>query len=427
MLSKWQWLLTQFSRKLWIRASLFAFVGVLTALFAAPLERILPEALSFSIGGDSVGHILNILASSMLTVTTFSLGVMVSAYSAASNSATPRATQLVREDPVTQNVLATFLGTFLFSLVGIIALNAGIYGVKGRIILFAATLLVILIVVIAILHWIEHLSVLGRVSETTDRVETAAAKALQNRVDHPHLGARSLPDDWTPPEGTHQVTADSTGYVCHIDVSQLQQQAEALSLELNVLIEPGSFVHPGKALVAVLPDNGKTLNDEDRRQLKSHITAAISMGKTRSYDQDPRFGLSVLSEIASRALSPGINDPGTAIDVLGRAVRLFCLWQEHHVLDDEDEHILFPRVRVGALKTEWLVEDVFMPIARDGAGMIEIQIRLQKSMSALSEMAPDVYEQIMNTYADRAIRYAEKALTLPEEVEKLKAIQCGKC
>ena len=133
MLSKWQWLLTQLSRKLWIRASLFAVVGVITALFAASLERVLPQALSFSIGGDSVGHILNNLASSMLTVTTFSLGVMVSAYSAASNSATPRATQLVREDPVTQNVLATFLGTFLFSLVGIIALNAGMYGEKGRI------------------------------------------------------------------------------------------------------------------------------------------------------------------------------------------------------------------------------------------------------------------------------------------------------
>ena len=152
MLNKWQWLLTQLSRKLWIRASLFALVGVVTALLAAPVERLLPEALSFNIGDDSVGHILDILASSMLTVTTFSLGVMVSAYSAASNSATPRATQLVREDPVTQNVLATFLGTFLFSLVGIIALNAGMYGENDRIILFAVTVLVIVIILVAILH-----------------------------------------------------------------------------------------------------------------------------------------------------------------------------------------------------------------------------------------------------------------------------------
>ena len=427
MISKWQWLLAQLSRKLWIRAALFALAGVLTALFAASLERLLPAALTFSIGGESVGHILNILASSMLTVTTFSLGVMVSAYSAASNSATPRATQLVREDPVTQNVLATFLGTFLFSLVGIIALNAGIYGEKGRIILFAATVLVILIVVIAILHWIEHLSVLGRVSETTDRVETAAAKALKNRVAHPHLGARCLPEDWTQPDDAIPVTSENTGYVCHVDVSQLQKQAECFSVELNVLIEPGSFVYPGKTLVAIIPDQGISLSEEIIEQLNGEIMAAFTIDKTRSFDQDPRFGLSVLSEIASRALSPGINDPGTAIDVLGRAVRLFCIWQAHHVLHDDDENILFPRVRVGALKTEWLVEDVFMPIARDGAGMIEIQLRLQKSMSALSEMAPEVYEKVMNTYADRAIRYAEAALKLPEEVEQLKAIQCGKC
>ncbi|HBS41997.1 MAG TPA: DUF2254 domain-containing protein [Oceanospirillales bacterium] len=427
MLNKWQWLLTQLSRKLWIRASLFALVGVVTALLAAPVERLLPEALSFNIGDDSVGHILDILASSMLTVTTFSLGVMVSAYSAASNSATPRATQLVREDPVTQNVLATFLGTFLFSLVGIIALNAGMYGENDRIILFAVTVLVIVIILVAILHWIEHLSLLGRVSETTDRVETAAAKALKNRVEHPHLGARCLPENWTPPEEAFLIRSGKTGYVCHLDVSQLQDQAELHKVVLHVMIEPGSFVHPGKVMVAVIADDNQTLSDQEKEQLECGVVPAITMDKTRSFDQDPRFGLSVLSEIASRALSPGINDPGTAIDVLGRAVRLFCIWQEHQVLADDDERIVFPRVRVGALKTEWLVEDVFMPIARDGAGMIEIQVRLQKSMSALSEMAPDVYEDIMNTYADRAIRYAEPALKLPEEVEQLKAIQCGKC
>ena len=427
MLNKWQWLLIQLSRKLWIRASLFALVGVIIALFAAPLERLLPEALSFNIGGDSVGHILDILASSMLTVTTFSLGVMVSAYSAASNSATPRATQLVREDPVTQNVLATFLGTFLFSLVGIIALNAGMYGEKGRIILFAVTVLVIVIILVAILHWIEHLSLLGRVSETTDRVETAAANALKNRVEHPHLGARCLPDDWTPPENSLHIRSDKTGYVCHIDVSQLQEQAEQNKVSLFVLIEPGSFVFPGKPLVAVVCDQDQTLDKQAVESLSCEIEATLTIDKTRSFDQDPRFGLSVLSEIASRALSPGINDPGTAIDVLGRAVRLFCIWQEHQILADDDERILFPRVRVGALQTEWLVEDVFMPIARDGAGMIEIQLRLQKSMTALSEMAPEVYTTVMNTYADRAIRYAESALKLPEEIEQLKAIQCGKC
>jgi hypothetical protein len=51
----------------------------------------------------------------------------------------------------------------------------------------------------------------------------------------------------------------------------------------------------------------------------------IIVGDVRSFDQDPRFGAVVLTEIASRALSPGMNDPGTAIDVIGRAVRLLAI------------------------------------------------------------------------------------------------------
>ncbi len=57
-------------------------------------------------------------------------------------------------------------------------------------------------------------------------------------------------------------------------------------------------------------------------------TRAFSIGTIRTFDQDPRFGLCVLTEIAERALSPAVNDPGTAIDILGRAVRVLSLWTD---------------------------------------------------------------------------------------------------
>src|SRR5690606_41571550 len=69
--------------------------------------------------------LLNIIASSMLAVTTFSLGVMTAAFSAATTNVTPRATRLLMEDDLTNNVLSTFIGAFLFSIVGIIVLKTG--------------------------------------------------------------------------------------------------------------------------------------------------------------------------------------------------------------------------------------------------------------------------------------------------------------
>ncbi|HBT33923.1 MAG TPA: DUF2254 domain-containing protein, partial [Pusillimonas sp.] len=128
MISKWEWLLTQFSRTLWVRALLYSLLAIVTALVSIWVDPYIPADFGGRIGADAVDQILDIMASSMLAVTTFSLTVMVSAYSAATSSVTPRATRLLMQDTTTQNVLSTFLGAFLFSLVGIIALSAGAYG-----------------------------------------------------------------------------------------------------------------------------------------------------------------------------------------------------------------------------------------------------------------------------------------------------------
>jgi uncharacterized membrane protein len=192
MHSKWTWLAAQFSRTLWVRASLFCVLAVVTALVGMGLDPFIPGDLSGVIGADAVDHILDILASSMLAVTTFSLTVMVSAYAVATSNVTPRAIRLLMQDTTTQNVLSTFLGSFLFSLVGIIALSAGAYGESGRVVLFVVTLGVIGLVVVTMLRWISHLSHFGRVADTTDRVEAATQRALQDRVARPFLGGRPL-------------------------------------------------------------------------------------------------------------------------------------------------------------------------------------------------------------------------------------------
>ena len=171
MTSHWFWILRRLSRRIWVRATLFSLGGVVTALAATWLSPYIPNDLPTQIGSDAVDNILSIIASSMLTVTTFSLSTMVAAYSAATSNVTPRATRLVIEDTTTHNVLSTFIGSFLFSLVGIIALSTGLYGDKGRVVLFAVTLLVIAAIVVTLLRWIDHLSSLGRVTQIADHVQ----------------------------------------------------------------------------------------------------------------------------------------------------------------------------------------------------------------------------------------------------------------
>ena len=79
MTARWQWILKQIGKRLWFRASLFSLLGVVSALLALAFKDYVPESLANSVGADAVDKILNIIAISMLTVTTFSLSIMVAA------------------------------------------------------------------------------------------------------------------------------------------------------------------------------------------------------------------------------------------------------------------------------------------------------------------------------------------------------------
>ncbi|WAJ36720.1 DUF2254 domain-containing protein [Pseudomonas sp. GOM7] len=415
-MSRWQWLLTRLTRQLWFRATLIGALGIAAAGLAALTEHLAPWDLPTTIGSDAVDGILNIIASSMLAVTTFSLSVMTSAYSAATSNVTPRAIKLLIEDRLTQNVLSSFIGSFLFSIVGIVVLKTGAYGDKGRFVLFIVTIVVIALVVVSLLRWIDHLTRLGRVGETTERVEETTQRAIDWRCANPYLGGSPAPANQAIPESALCLTADTVGYVQHVDMAALAEQADCLDSDIHLLAAPGTFVYPDTPL-AWIPSPCQ--DDEAPHALKC-IREAFTIGKERSFEQDPRFGLAVLSEIASRALSPAINDPGTAIDVLGRQARILCTWARDQKTGQEPR---FPRVWVEALHTQSLFEDAFNPIARDGAALIEVQMKLRRTLLALSQMGDTVFRQAAFEQAQRALERAEQALSHEADRQRLRDLR----
>lgn len=424
MISKWRWLLLRLVRQIWFRASLFALLGVVTALFSAGARWVIPADVSVTFGSEAVEPILNILASSMLAVTTFSLTVMVTAYAAATSAVTPRAAKLLREDSTTQNVLAVFVGAFLFSLVGIIALNTELYGAPGRAMLFAVTLLVILIMVIALLRWINHLARLGMVDETSRIVEKAARLAFEERTNVPFMGGRPLrngSDDI--PASAVPVCHAAPGYVQHVDMSALADAARKAGgegegeVKVYLAVLPGAYVYSQRPLLWV---DGLTESEPGSQALDVFRDACV-VGDQRNFEGDPRFGLVVLTEVASRALSPGVNDPGTAIDIIGRQVRLLAAWAERGEREDGGEPAC-PNVFVPPLELDDMFDDAFAPIARDGAAQVEVQLRLLKALLALAETGGPTFRQSALRHARIALKRSEEVLLLEEEKARLRDV-----
>jgi uncharacterized membrane protein len=419
-----EFILTRFFRKLWVRAASFAVLGVAIVPLARLIGPLIPSDLVALTGAGSVQGILNILASSMLAVTTFSLSTMVSAYSSAAAAVTPRAVTLLMQDRTSQTVLSTFIGAFLFGLVGIIGIEAQAFSQSGLLVLFLTTIVVIALVVVALIRWISHLTSFGRLADSSRRVEEATAHALRTRARFPALGGVPAPagHDGRAPAGHRALYAPATGYLQHIDMPRLDGCAKALvpgqagkgefdgaGPVLHVACLPGSFVHPAEPLVWV----PASLPEAD----EAAILQAFSVGDERSFDQDPRFGLCVLCEIAERALSPAVNDPGTAIDILGRSVRILAHW-----LDRKPVAVEYPRVSVPALRIDDLFDDIFPAIARDGAGVLSVQLRLQKTLLALARLSPADFGPVALHQSERALRVAGPAHLPPEETARLEAV-----
>jgi uncharacterized membrane protein len=239
-------------------------------------------------------------------------------------------------------------------------------------------------------------------------VEEATIRAVTERHVEPFLGGRPLRDRGAIPSGSFEICASEIGYVGHIDTAALQKLAEKHETEVYVLALPGTFIDTKRPLAVTASA------DED---LHEKIADAFSIGLERSFDQDPRFGLIVLSEIAQRALSPAVNDPGTAIDVIGRVVRVLSIWGQ----PAEAKQVLYPEVHVPPVKVEELFDDFFLPVARDGAGMVEVQVRLQKALAALSRLDDPRFREAASKHSAIALERMRNVQGLEIDLRRAEA------
>lgn len=408
MFERLRFLYNRIGEKLWIKPLVTCVLSIMIVFLIKQVDYYEIDQFFPEINKNSIEMLLSIIASSMLAIATFAVGSMVSAYNSASRTATPRSFPLIISDDESQNALSTFIGTFIFSVIALMVLKNEYYGKSARFMIFALTLIVLGVVIVTFVRWVDSIARLGRLSRIINKVEKATDDALQRKRLAPTLGG--VPTGQLKPVG-QVVYGNSIGYVQRIDMTGLQGTAERLQLQIMVDALPGTFVAPGRALAYVTTDS-RSLSEKDTDQ----IAKMFLIGGDRTFDEDPQFGLVVLSEIAIRALSPAVNDPGTAIDVIGTLVRLFTHWSKT-VEDDDSRDFKYDRVMVPEISLWDMFDDAFNAIARDGAGAIEVVVRLQKAFHALALIGDPKIREVAMFQARLALARAELSLDLPEDLD----------
>jgi uncharacterized membrane protein len=399
--------------QLWFRPLLFCIVSVGAALLAHQADGTKLDTVVPSIKTESIKGLLDTISSSMLVISIFAVGSMLSAFASASNTATPRSFKIVVTDDMSQNALSVFIGSFIFSIVATVALDNGYYGKSGIFILFLFTLALFALVILTFLRWVDGISRLGRLEHTISQVESVAAKSLATHIKQPLQNALPITE---PMLKGQSVLSSSVGYVQHIDMAALQALAKDHNLTIQLNCLPGDFVHENFAITTFTATKNLDLSLDE---IAKPMNDAFHVGDTRWYEEDPRFGFIALAEIASKALSPGINDPGTAIQIIGSQERLFFLWNTS-IENDKENEVIYDCITVPKISMVDFFDDAFRPISRDGASNIEVMLRLQKVFKSIETIDHQEIKNLATKYSKKAYNRAELAIKFKPDLDILK-------
>ncbi|MGZ9809975.1 DUF2254 domain-containing protein [Pseudoroseicyclus sp. H15] len=394
-------------RTLWIRVVLMGLLALASIGVTQIIGPLLPDEWMTYVTGTATDRLLDIIANAMLAVTTFSLTVMVSVYAFSAQQWTPRVHRLIIQDPTTQNTLATFIGAYVYALVAIILREVRVFPDDAALVLFVLTVAVLVLIVFALIRWTLHLQGFGSLDTTARQVEEITRRELRNRTEQPCLGGTPLFSRGDIPKEARPLKARKAGYVKQIYQDKLHELAEEHDLQIWISQPPGHFVHLEEAMFYV----SGAMDEELEEQLRNHVVTS----DTRGYMQDPRLGLIVMSEIGSKALSPGINDPGTAIDAMTRIARLLGEYQSE-LGEHEPE---YPRLHVLPLQPEDVLEDGFGAMARDGAARLDVQQRLQDILAGLMSHPDKELSRAARAMAVREFRRAMQTLDFAPDREQL--------
>lgn len=401
---------------LWTRPTLYCLLAVITAGLVWWVDPYLPEerfGWLYRVQTEDVKQLLQLVASGMLTVVTVTMSVMMLVLSLVAGQASPRAVPELMADRVIQNALGVFLASFVFALTASGMLALELVSGAGMSLLAAIALLLLIAALVSLLRLIQRGASVMKLNEVVARLYTQADQVLRTYLGGGGDSPRETAPEW-PGDGL-EVHPRSTGYVQLLDESTLVSACREHDVRVHMQVREGDFVHPSTVLMQV-----QGLNEDDADTCDA-LRGCVVIGSERSLEEDPLLGFAMLAEVASRAISPGINDPQTAIICIDRLSALLTRAAQVAQQDYPPAVIGEGRVRVRRPDFGDMLERGLRPLMRDSANLAEVQQRLAEVLLELSELAQPAYLDLLATESERLLAFAEQGLRYPPDLETVRA------
>ncbi|MFZ2175098.1 MAG: DUF2254 domain-containing protein, partial [Rhodococcus sp. (in: high G+C Gram-positive bacteria)] len=288
----------------------------LPELDAAFDARLPPTVAGYLFGGgaDAAREVLGAIAASLITVTSLTFSLTLVTLQLASSQYSPRLLRTFAADRVVQRTLALFLATFIYALTVLRTVRSDTDGtafvpqlaVTTAYLLAVASVLTLVLFLGHLVRQIRIETLLEHVR--TDTCNTATRLLAPDLQDRPNV---PVPE---PPAHPQIIEAHSSGFLVEVDEHGLLTAATQADAVVWVVRSVGSPVLAGTPVAlcsSTCPD--AALSGDSLETLRERVSTALRTGGERTTTQDIGYGLRQLTDVVVRALSPGINDPTTAV------------------------------------------------------------------------------------------------------------------
>lgn len=389
--------------RLWVVPAMFVLAALGLALVSVSIDRLVDETLTldvssvlFSGGPESARLVLSTIAAAMMTFTGLVFSVTMLVLQLASSQLSPRVTRTFLRDRVNQAVLGLFVATFVYALLVLREVRSEGSG-EAFVPAIAVTLAFALLLasVGAFVLYINHMAQAMRAITVIRSVAAETRSAIERIYPEDVAGEPTAGEAPPRPERAPDLwvaTDRSGGILVSVDDAALVRAAEEFGAVIELLPHVGDYI-PARAQVFRVWLGEREVDEppsaEAREGIEGRIRGSLQLGPERTMTQDAAFGFRQLVDIAERALSPGTNDPTTAVqaldelhDLLRELVRR-DIASPTRVTDDGHALLILPR-------PAWpdYVSLALDELRHYGAGSIQVARRMRYLLLDLRTLAP---------------------------------------
>lgn len=360
---------------------------------------------------DSARSVLSTISSAMIGVAGTVFSITLVALTLASNQFGPRLLRNFMTERINQIVLGSYISTYVYSLIVLNSITDTDQIEFVPIISVFVAILAAVANIILLIVFIHNTAVSIQADNIISEVSKSLSKSISilfpKEMGEEHYG-NELPDVASLKKKfsyRQPITSPKSGYLQDIDVDVIFDTAKEKDLLIILHNRPGDY------LIEEVEIGEFYSNETHKKEETQKLQDAFIIGKVRTPQKDAEYFIHQMVEIAARALSPGINDPYTAITCIDNLSSTLCHLTKVKFPSkyryDEEVNL---RVVTDTLTFEGMLNAAFNQIRQFAEGSPSVLIRLMEALITINKFAKkNEHKDAIQQHTEMVLRLAKKS------------------